>query len=407
MPNFQLFSGKIYLITNLVNNKKYVGQTKMTILKRWGLHKSDAKKNNCNMPLYYAINKYGIDNFFIEELETVEANSNIDLTNKLNYREIFYIKLLNTYGGNNGYNATTGGGGTPSKIVSEETREKIRQTKLGSKNPMYGKKWSEEKRKQMTELMTGEHNHNFGIHLSDETKVKLSEKLIGREITDEWKEKISNTMKGVPKTPETIAKMKIAKQTNPSMKGKKHKPETIEKLKQMRHTEETKINMKDSQQLRRDFENECKLQNKLYDVHLFNDDPLDFDQEVHLLNYIYESINHEIDTRTREQKISDTLKQYNKDNPREFKPRGHTLRDPNLSQKICGGPCKQLKSIDNFLKKNDTADGFQPWCKICVNEAKKLSRSKTKLNDFKCTSCDKVYKLKDSLTRHVREKHSN
>lgn len=95
----------IYCITNLINSKKYVGKTTTTIDERWQEHCSDSKKDRCNKrPLYDAFNKYGIENFKIEELEYVEDDS------KLSEREIYWIKELQTYGCN-GYNATKGGDG--------------------------------------------------------------------------------------------------------------------------------------------------------------------------------------------------------------------------------------------------------------------------------------------------------
>ena len=56
--------------------------------------------------MYNAFNKYGIENFKIEELEYVENNQ------ELSNREIYWIKELQTYG-HTGYNATKGGDGTP------------------------------------------------------------------------------------------------------------------------------------------------------------------------------------------------------------------------------------------------------------------------------------------------------
>lgn len=51
------------------------------------------------------MNKYGIENFIIEELEYVE---NDDM---LSEKEIYWIKELETYG-SKGYNATKGGDGS-------------------------------------------------------------------------------------------------------------------------------------------------------------------------------------------------------------------------------------------------------------------------------------------------------
>lgn len=96
----------IYLITNLINNKKYVGKTTNTIKERWQEHCRDSKKKRCEKrPLYDAFNKYGIENFKIEELEYIEDDS------KLSKREVYWIQELQTYG-HSGYNATKGGDGT-------------------------------------------------------------------------------------------------------------------------------------------------------------------------------------------------------------------------------------------------------------------------------------------------------
>lgn len=97
--------GYIYCITNLINSKRYVGKTTTTINERWQEHCRDSIKERCNKrPLYDAFNKYGIENFKIEELEFVQDN------NLLSEREIYWINEYQTFG-RNGYNATKGGDG--------------------------------------------------------------------------------------------------------------------------------------------------------------------------------------------------------------------------------------------------------------------------------------------------------
>ena len=97
--------GYVYCITNLINSKRYVGKTISTIDERWREHCQDSQKERCEKrPLYDAMNKYGIENFKIEELEYIEDDS------QLSEREIFWINELQTYG-RNGYNATLGGDG--------------------------------------------------------------------------------------------------------------------------------------------------------------------------------------------------------------------------------------------------------------------------------------------------------
>ena len=91
----------IYIITNNVNNKVYVGKTEDSIQKRFQEHCADSKKERCkNRPLYRAMNKYGCENFTIALLEE---------TDQPEIREEYWIEQKNSY--HNGYNATRGGDG--------------------------------------------------------------------------------------------------------------------------------------------------------------------------------------------------------------------------------------------------------------------------------------------------------
>jgi group I intron endonuclease len=92
----------IYKITNIINNKSYIGQTR-DLERRIKEHYSNAINVKLNRTLYAAIRKYGWINFVFETVE--------ECTNKeSNEKEIYYIKYFNTYYGNhNGYNMTEGG----------------------------------------------------------------------------------------------------------------------------------------------------------------------------------------------------------------------------------------------------------------------------------------------------------
>ena len=91
----------IYLITNNVNNKVYVGKTEDSIEKRFAEHCSDSKKERCkNRPLYRAMNKYGCENFSVSLLEE---------TDQPEIREEYWIEQKQSY--HSGYNATRGGDG--------------------------------------------------------------------------------------------------------------------------------------------------------------------------------------------------------------------------------------------------------------------------------------------------------
>ena len=91
--------GYIYCITNLINGKQYIGKTTYSVTKRFQEHCRDSKRERCEKrPLYNAMNKYGIENFIVEELCDNE---------ELSSYEIQYIEKYNTY--SKGYNATKGG----------------------------------------------------------------------------------------------------------------------------------------------------------------------------------------------------------------------------------------------------------------------------------------------------------
>lgn len=92
----------IYKITNLINNKIYIGQTHFSIKKRWAEHCCDYKKEKLQRPIYIAMRKYGIENFIIEKIEEVSSE-------ELNEREKYWIEYYGTF--KYGYNATLGGDG--------------------------------------------------------------------------------------------------------------------------------------------------------------------------------------------------------------------------------------------------------------------------------------------------------
>lgn len=106
--------GYVYLITNKINGKQYVGQTVRTIKKRFNGHCGSKKQ-----VISRAIKKYGKENFIVQEL-AVAYNQK-----ELTFLEGMYIGWFNTLVfSENGYNV--------SKIIngkgkhSEETKQKIK-----------------------------------------------------------------------------------------------------------------------------------------------------------------------------------------------------------------------------------------------------------------------------------------
>ena len=105
----------IYKITNLIENKHYIGQS-IHIYQRWTKHKNRAfNKNDKGYEnlLYQDIRKYGLENFDFSILEVCSRE-------ELDEKEIFYIQKYNSYKPN-GYNKTLGGSGkqkTPDYVYS-------------------------------------------------------------------------------------------------------------------------------------------------------------------------------------------------------------------------------------------------------------------------------------------------
>ena len=111
--------GIIYCYTNLINNKKYIGQT-INPEQRKKQHKSSAfneKDDDYDTPLHRAFRKYGYENFLYEVLAEAET------TEELNGLEIYFIAHLHTKIPD-GYNILDGGSNAK-RPMAEETKKKL------------------------------------------------------------------------------------------------------------------------------------------------------------------------------------------------------------------------------------------------------------------------------------------
>lgn len=202
---------QVYVITNKINQKIYIGKTN-DLITRWYGHISDVADINNKRYLYCAMRKYGIDNFIIEPIAYYTTDE------EALQAEIYWIAELRKFC--KLYNLTDGGDGATGYKQTEAAKKKLSEIHLGEKNHRYGKPMSdknksaiskankgvlkskehkenlskaakgrtnfkgkthsEETKRKMSETKSGDKSYNFGSHLSDEAKKNLSDKWKGK-----------------------------------------------------------------------------------------------------------------------------------------------------------------------------------------------------------------------------------
>lgn len=200
--------GIIYIATNIINGKSYIGKTIQTLKQRKQSHIRYAKEGGMGVFLS-ALRKYGIENFKWEIL--CECDKDI-----LGITETMKIIVHNShYIDGYGYNMTYGGEGCLGYKHSEIARKKISKSKIGQNNPMYNKttigfsghSHTEESKKNISKNLSKswkalskndkekrlkEFTDNRG---TEESRKKLSKSLMGHESSIERNKKISESLK--------------------------------------------------------------------------------------------------------------------------------------------------------------------------------------------------------------------
>lgn len=183
----------VYVYTNLVNGKKYVGQAKDFEVRhkqhiRTALN-GDPNSHDYNVPFHRAIRKYGIDSF------TVEILCDSLTIEEMDYWEIYYISYFDVLVKNGkGYNISSGGSkGNTFAGKTEEEMEVIRR-KIGEyskhRKPNLGRKWSQETKDILSERAKERFEDKtkhpmYGKHHTEESKKKNSESRKGKCVGSE------------------------------------------------------------------------------------------------------------------------------------------------------------------------------------------------------------------------------
>ena len=185
--------GCVYMWTNNVNGKKYVGKTHRDVQERSNEHMN----GHGSVLLKRSLDKYGVDNFTFEILH----DGVIDAF--LNDYEIEAIRVHNSKAPY-GYNLTGGGDGMFEP--SEETLNKISKALKGKKRnaetkqkmseAQRGKKHSDETRRKLSEAAKSEKNIFYGKKLSAESIQKMAKSKRGKKLSKEHCQKLSEARKG-------------------------------------------------------------------------------------------------------------------------------------------------------------------------------------------------------------------
>lgn len=266
--------GVIYVYTNIVNGKQYVGQTAVNDHLKYINNHVKAAESGYNKVFYSAIRKYGSESFMFEVIWTAFDKKSLD-----DAEDHFIMKELRTIsphgdnmrgGGSHGKHSEESKAksratrATPEfkekflatisapefierrKIKAKEIWPKIKDivtspearakqrasliatitdpeykefhkeaTKIGMNKPEVKKKladaWTDERKSDLSIKFTGEGNPRFGEVVSKETRDKMSESHKDIEKTLEWRNNLSKSLSGKSKTPEHKVNISVAK----------------------------------------------------------------------------------------------------------------------------------------------------------------------------------------------------
>lgn len=180
--------GYIYQITNLVNLKVYIGQTKRDPEARWKEYLRGAHDQKLREDMIF----FSKDNFKFEVIDTAETRE--ELSNK----EKYWIETKESSDPNKGYNRYLGGYGGSPFTWSDESRQSASADRKGSA-------WMHKDDKQS--LVRKE---NISNYLHDGWEYGMLQGRKHKRHSEATRLKMSQAAKGKPKSAEQIEKQRAS-----------------------------------------------------------------------------------------------------------------------------------------------------------------------------------------------------
>jgi group I intron endonuclease len=164
----------IYLITNVINHKEYVGKDKNIPRRRYAHFEQLRAGRHGNPHLQNAYNRYGKQAFHYMVLEYCSPEDLVE-------RERWWMGLLNTLDPH-GYNLRSADG----HFVSNETRKRMSIARMGRPGYFKGKKHSTETIERMRAAFKGKSNPKVAIALKGRKLSQYQIQCLANRESEEW-----------------------------------------------------------------------------------------------------------------------------------------------------------------------------------------------------------------------------
>ena len=186
--------GIVYKVTNMLNDKVYIGQTTLELKRRKRQHAYRTRKDDRRTAFHNALLDEGFDNFQWDEIDIADSQEELDRKEK---HWIAHYKADDPQFGYNTFEGSICAKHTADtkRKISEANKGKQRSAEARQKYSEYAQNRSAEHQRKITESKIGKPTRRLGQKHSLEAKKKMSEAKRGFQFTEEHRRKLSDAQK--------------------------------------------------------------------------------------------------------------------------------------------------------------------------------------------------------------------